>query len=436
MDRSPSTSKAVVICPDRRGGVAALARRTSLALVPVLGPSVLSQTLTDLARRGAREIVVLASDRPDEIRGAVGGGERWGLRIEVRAEASEISVEEARRRHRPESDPGWLPEGRDVVRADRLPDEPDHPLFESYEGFWAAARRRLLCDHAGRVGAKEIQPGIWMGLRSRVHPTARLLAPCWIGEGAWVRARATVGPHAVVEDGAVVDEDAEVAESWIGPRTYVGAMTEVRTSLACGNSLANWRTGSVAEIVDAFLLGDLASRRMGAGGSPWYARGLAMLAAAVTSPVVLGAWLGRGRSGQPLFLRQAAMVPAGPGLGPPWRELAYAELNGVRGWARRWPQLWSIVRGDFTWVGNRPLHREQAEQLQAEFEQLWLSAPIGLLSLADAHGCGDVFDDETRAHASFYAARASRRLDLEVLRRVVFRAFQPRRRSLNSASTI
>ena len=71
--------KAVLICPDRRSEVAFLARKQPLALTPVLGPSVLSYWLSHLADRGVNEVTILASDRPDQVRQAVGRGERWGL---------------------------------------------------------------------------------------------------------------------------------------------------------------------------------------------------------------------------------------------------------------------------------------------------------------------------------------------------------------------
>ena len=85
-----------------------------------------------------------------------------------------------------------------------------------------------------------------------------------------------------------------------------------------------------------------------------------------------------------------------------------------------------MTHGDFTWVGNRPLTREQAAQLETEFEQLWLASPIGFFSLADAFGCDGKFDDAARAHSSFYAVRAGARLDREILRKVFLRPSQSR----------
>jgi hypothetical protein len=400
---------AVVICPDRRAQVTFLARKQPLALVPVLGPSVLSHCLSELADRGVKAVTLLASDRPDRVRQAVGGGERWGLRLEVRAEQREWSVAEARERFGTEH----------VVLADRLPALPAKPLFTSYGAFFAALQQWLPLARQHRVGAKEIAPGVWAGLRCKVDPTAKLLAPCWLGENVWVRSRASIGPNAVVEDGAVVDHDAEIAQSWIGPWTYVGALTHVNRSLAWADGLLNHASGSFTEVVDMFLLGDLRGDHGFVRSSPWYGRAAALVVALVSSPAVLVAAVKNRGSAEPLFVRRRAIIPTAVAGQTAWREMTYAELHGWSGLLRRWPQLWSIVRGDFTWVGNRPLRREQAAQLETEFEQLWLAAPVGLVSLADTFGCGDVFDDESRAHAGFYAVRADARLDRAVLGKVL-----------------
>ena len=92
----------------------------------------------------------------------------------------------------------------------------------------------------------------------------------------------------------------------------------------------------------------------------------------------------------------------------------------MRGALRRWPQLWSIVIGDFAWIGNRPLSQRLANTLAREYERLWLAAPLGLISLADAEGCTNVMSAEMRAHSSYYAAKANWRLDVAILCRVLF----------------
>lgn len=413
--------KTILICPDRRPGVAFISRKAPLVLVPVLGASLLAQWLTALAERGAKEILVLASDRPDQIRAAVGRGELWGLKIEVQAGAGELSVVEARQQFNA-GGPGWLAAPYDVVLADRLPSLPEQNLFASAAGFFAALKTWQPLAGPHRVGAREIAPGVWVGLRCKIEPTAKLVAPCWLGENVWVRDRATVGPDALVEDSAMVDSDAEIIASWIGPRTYVGVLTHVRNSLAWADGLLNHQTGSFAEITDAFLLGDLQGQRGFVRSSSWFGRCAALLAFLFTSPVLLFAWA-KNRGAKNLLLQRRAVIPTAMTGTTSLREMDYAELNGVGGLWRRWPQLWSVVRGDFTWVGNRPLTREQATRLENEFEQLWLAAPVGLVSLADTFGTGEQCDDETRVHASFYAVRGDGRLNREILRQLFLGAF-------------
>jgi hypothetical protein len=194
--------------------------------------------------------------------------------------------------------------------------------------------------------------------------------------------------------------------------------------MAWADGLLNHSRGSFTEIVDAFLLCDLRGGRGFALGSSWLGRLAALVACMLTSPILLAAAMKNSGSGKPLFVRKRSVVPTAIGANTTLRERFYTELNGLSGLARRWPQLWSIVRGDFTWVGNRPLTREQAGQLETEFEQLWLAAPVGLVSLADKFGCGDLFDDETRTHASFYAVRADNRLDRDVLRWLFLSSFR------------
>ena len=401
----------IIICPDRRAEVAFLARKTPLALVPVLGPTLLARWLTALAERGVKAVTILASDRPDRIRKEVGHGEKWGLKIEVLAEARELSVTEASQRFGTEA----------VVLADRLPALPDAPLFESYAGFFAALKLWLPLAGKTRVGAREIAPGVWAGLRCKIDPEATLVAPCWLGENVWVRADAVVGPNAFIEDAAMVDKHAEVAAAWIGTRTYVGSLTQVKNSLAWADGLLNHTNGSFAEIVDIFLLGDLQGEHGFARSSPWYGQLAALILLVLSSPILLLAWW-KNRGIKNLFLKKRAVVPTAVGTAS-LREMDYAELNSFRGKWRRWPQLWSITHGDFTWVGNRPLTRAQATQLETEFEQLWLAAPIGMFSLADTFGDGE-FDDAARAHASFYAVHASARVDRDILWKAFFRSSQ------------
>jgi len=203
----------------------------------------------------------------------------------------------------------------------------------------------------------------------------------------------------------------------------VGALTEVRKSLAWGRDLLNLTNGSITEVTDHFLLGELGPPTR-PPSSNLLARAAALLALGLTSPLLLGAWIKNSGTGEPLFRRKIALRSGSRVAGPVGDTLVYYELAGLRSKCRRWPQLWAIAQGKFRWIGNRPLAPEEAVQLQGEFDQLWLTAPTGLFSLADALGDPENLSDETRAHASFYAVDPGRHKDIKIFWRVICHAMR------------
>src|SRR5690554_256141 len=113
--------RALLICPADRPGMAFMARLVPLALVPVLGRSLLDLWLTELASHGIREVLILATDRPEKIRGAVGRGERWGVKVNVIPEPRELSPDEARAKYEVKPGSSDSPAPMEVVVLDRLP---------------------------------------------------------------------------------------------------------------------------------------------------------------------------------------------------------------------------------------------------------------------------------------------------------------------------
>src|SRR5258705_3583187 len=91
--------KALIICPHERPGVALLAEKQPLAILPACGKPFIEYWLEHLAMLGARAVTILASDRPDEVRRVVGDGRKWGLNAEVIPESCELSVQDARSKY-------------------------------------------------------------------------------------------------------------------------------------------------------------------------------------------------------------------------------------------------------------------------------------------------------------------------------------------------
>ena len=66
--------RAILICPDERPALAHLAGVAPLANLPILGQGLAEYWLEHLAVLGAKEVLVLAADRPHEVRARVERG--------------------------------------------------------------------------------------------------------------------------------------------------------------------------------------------------------------------------------------------------------------------------------------------------------------------------------------------------------------------------
>lgn len=408
--------KAVIICPDESSEAKSLAESCPLVNLPLLGKSVIEHWIEHLAASAKKfkEITILATDRPEEVRALVGDGERWGLAIEVIPEKCELTREEAWSKYGTRTAHKLVDSPAEIFLADHLPDSPEKKLFTSFADFFVDAEAALKnVTERERVGAHEIQPGVWMGLHSHLSPGVTLHPPCWIGEHVRISKNAIIGPDAIIEDKVVIGPGAKVTNSYVGSETLVGAATRLKDSLAIGNTLMNWRNGSVAKVADPFLMCALQRHHRDSALLKFAGRLAALAALGLSAPLISAFVLHAFAHGRRILRPLQAVLPTGESGGPP-RLLTYYELTSARGLWRRWPQLWNVARGQFTWVGNRPLHPMQVAKLASDFERLWLAAPLGLFSHADAQGCAHSFSDEAKAHASFYAAQSSWRLDWNI----------------------
>jgi hypothetical protein len=415
--------KALLICPSDRENAAFLSRRQPLALVPLLGRTALDRAMADLARRGAKDITVIAADRPVLIRAAIAAGKPWGVQAEVISVSHEPTPEEARAKYKTAGE-AWLPEPFDAITLEGWPQSDSSSIWHSPSVWFDSLKLRLDEAGASNVGMRQFKPGVWVGTKSRISPSATLNAPCWIGQQAWIAAGATVGPDAIIEQGACVDQCAEVVNSHVAPITYVGSDVELRNSLASGGSLLNWTNGSQTEVTDAFLLADISMRATHRNGA-LLTRVTALLTLFLALPVFLFAALRCLLSGNSVFIRHRCVPTPMEGDQISARPVLYFELNGVSGLWRRLPELWNVFCGQFHWVGNRPLAPMQAEALASEFERLWLAVPSGVFSLADVEDCPDVHGDAALAHAAFYATNRNSRMDVKILMRALARLIMP-----------
>jgi hypothetical protein len=277
--------KAVLVCPAERPALAALAQRRPLVTVPFLGLSLLDYWLQHLASLGATQATVVVADRAAAVAAHLGDGARWGIEVEVVKVDAEPTRAEAFSRYR-EDEPGrWLEAPNDLVFVDHLPALPKRRPLDSYADWFATARDFIpLALTPDRVGLREIEPGVWVGLRTRLAPTAKFTAPCWIGDDAYVGPHAQIGPNVILEDRVFIEAGAHVIDSIVGPDTFVGGVTEIRQSFAWGDQLINWRSGSTLRVAEDFLLCSIESQPRGFTPVAWWRRQAEALARALASP--------------------------------------------------------------------------------------------------------------------------------------------------------
>lgn len=135
--------------------------------------------------------------------------------------------------------------------------------------------RRLVVDAflgrcAIRPTGQEIRPGVWIDKGARVHRSARVVAPVYIGQGAQVRASALITRCSNLERKSLVDYGTAVEDSSILPYTYLGRALDLAHSVADGNRLVSLSRDAGVTVEDSKILARTVSdvRRPAYGRQP------------------------------------------------------------------------------------------------------------------------------------------------------------------------
>jgi hypothetical protein len=410
----------ILICPENRPAAKVFQRVRPLALLPVLGRPLLDHAFEHLAGRGVREILVLASDRPSQIRSAIREGEVWGIKIDFLATTHELGEGEAGTLHATHFTNGERPV---VLTLDQATGLPMDQLFRFSSGnhdFFSA----LLRDpaRASQLTMRERETGVWISTRAKVDPDAIIEGPVWIGPRARVAAGAVIGPDTLIEAGAYIDRGARVSASWVGPETYTGADVCLEEAIAWGNGLTHWRRGAFTEVTDEFLLSHIRQKRARSGAS-LAGRGFALALWLGLLPAALIAMAVSRLRGKNVFTTRWVVLPHHSLTGTASDTAAIQSLNSAPGLLSRWPEFLEVLRGKMALTGNRPLSLEAAASLRGPAAHHWLHLYAGVFSLADAEGCdGDSLLDAA-AYAAWFTARPTLKVRLSVIARCLGRFF-------------
>ncbi len=250
------------------------------------------------------------------------------------------------------------------------------------------------------VEAGELQPGIWVGPNSIIHPSVRLTPPLFIGAGCRIGRDVELGPDTVIGAGVVIDEGVTVQQSTILPYTYVGQFLHLADRVAHQAELIDVKTGVNIQITDPWLLSMVDPALSGSLLRSLTERLLALVALILSAPfmlcISLAIWL---TAGGPVLTRvqRVGRTPMAKGrinLAQPQvvgldhfrtrdpndrptrlgKELELWEVN-------RLPELWNVVRGDISLVGVKPLSIESTAMLYEAWQQRRFDAPIGFTGL-------------------------------------------------------
>lgn len=298
----------------------------SQPMAQVLDRPLIQHTVEQLVERGIRHITLLHNAAEANAAAHLGNGERWGVTIAARvvpafataadfaavapaAEAGLTLVGNASRvSHLPrfDADPGvwntlyfdeedgvggwsgWallqpraLPEfaaraavgveWRDALRQTGLQARKvflDHPSLSA-----ATPRDILMANRTALDGrfpglfftGREKEPGVWIGRGAHIAATARLHAPCYIGEDAWIGPECVVGPYSVIAPLCVIESGTSVIRSTVGEGTFLGPDLEVSDSSVNHNRIHNVRLNADLVVGEEHVASALAPTASGSG---------------------------------------------------------------------------------------------------------------------------------------------------------------------------
>ncbi len=120
--------------------------------------------------------------------------------------------------------------------------------------------RRLALDgllerNGIRPIGNEVRPGVWVAEGAKIHRTARVLAPAFIGAYSKIRGASLITRNSVIEHHSEVDCGTVVENSTVLPFTYVGAGLDVMHSVVGFRRIFQLMRNVEVEISDAKLVG-------------------------------------------------------------------------------------------------------------------------------------------------------------------------------------
>ncbi|MEZ5413307.1 MAG: hypothetical protein R3F03_03225 [Opitutaceae bacterium] len=203
--------------------------------------SLLAHWMDEAVRRNVARVEIICPDRAAEIEAALEGGLYWSREIRFHA-----------------TKPAEAPPDSEIITMTGLPGL--LPANEPADGtallqLWLSQQLAWLEQRSPAVSVeRQLHPRVWVGPGVRIHPSARLTGPCWIGARAEIGADAEIGPQAIIGHQSVIDQRASVTHSIVMPETFVGSRLHLQRMIADGYILLDANRGTRVEFTDRFML--------------------------------------------------------------------------------------------------------------------------------------------------------------------------------------
>lgn len=467
-----------IVLPGMNGdGMQLLTGWVPECLIPLVGKPLLDHQIELFVRNGITRIVVVVTDRLYEVEEYFSKGERWGVQLKYVMAApgqplsAYLEMVEAHLDETPVvaisavTSPafplaGMLKEfqrgehtslithddggvrfpvvvGRQVLTeciAQKISSLSDFTmnfksgLFSSgltfveisdLPGFLAINRALLTGEQEGvSILSLERSPGIWVGRNSTIAASAKLTPPVLIGANCQIRDNVEIS-GAVVCDRVVIDTQAHVADSVILENTFIGSHTEVVRAVVRKNCIISVDRGVVVTVTDPIILADLAEAIPEDHRQRFFDLITATTLAVLFSPVLVLMFLAdlilpslNLMGHEQCYGNRETPTLSGAHLKKTFvlRQFRFGPLV-----VRKLPGLLSVIRGDLTMVGAKPLSNEELAEITGKWQELRQDTIRGLFHIWEAEGEQDASFEERLVMENFYAATRSWKDDMKIL---------------------
>lgn len=422
-------------------------------LMPLIDKPLVHHVIEHAVRCGAREVDVVVGSHDNDIREIANDGKRWGVQVRVHlpvGQTHSYSLIRSILGRNPHQDSEILLLHTDVLCPDARPQIPaktSGPVVYTHDEAWtgvALLNQRDAIEHYPLNGSRQqfeaalieeaasrgqlieneptltfgsgteflnsqhrllsgefpdllshlstAEPGVWIGRNTRLHPTARITAPVYLGANCDIGGGVTLGPSAVVEDACLIDEGVNVANCLVLSSSRVGEGLDLNNTVMCGTKVFNTKINAAIDICDDVLASDLASVSFLKLFSGLASRLTGSLLFVLTLPVLLvlalfallrpqSRWVKKDFVRTPVpenqYLWKTSQLYACQ-LGEQRRSGRYALWYDL--FTRVIPGLSAVARGRLRLVGVSPRSAEELDELPRPWRDMLLAAQTGLIS--------------------------------------------------------